>query len=59
MDGVKVEDVDFEGDNFKYLYEAEDATITGEPSYGDFIENVEIASGGKSVGNMSKRRKLN
>ena len=45
---------DFEGDNFKYLYEAEDATITGKPSYGNsFIENVEIASGGKSVGNMS------
>ena len=33
--------------------EAEDAEISGTPSYGDtFIESVEIASGGKSVGNF-------
>ena len=33
--------------------EAEDAEVTGTPSYGDtFIENIEIASGGQSVGNF-------
>ena len=33
--------------------EAEDAVVDGTPSYGDtFIETVEIASGGKSVGNF-------
>ena len=33
--------------------EAEDAEISGTPSYGDtFVESVEIASGGKSVGNF-------
>ena len=33
--------------------EAEDAVVDGTPSYGDtFIETVEIASGGQSVGNF-------
>ena len=33
--------------------EAEDAEVTGTPSYGNtFIENIEIASGGQSVGNF-------
>ena len=33
--------------------EAEDAEISGTPSYGDtFVETVDIASGGKSVGNF-------
>ena len=33
--------------------EAEDAKVEGEPSYGSsFIETVDIASGGKSVGNF-------